>query len=91
MEWNKREHLETEKISLERENKLLKAELNELRERVDSRKVRPASSCEGDKRILQQDFLDCSKVSRPILIKKATQKVPNNKKNNIKILLTFWF
>lgn len=61
-EWGKRERLESEKIALERENKLLKSELEDLRDRVETRKARPTSSCDSDKRVMQQDFLDCNKV-----------------------------
>ncbi|KAJ8667269.1 hypothetical protein QAD02_008931 [Eretmocerus hayati] len=43
-EWGKRERLETEKISLERENKQLRSELRELQE-SSTRRPRPISGC----------------------------------------------
>ncbi|KAH0535707.1 coiled-coil domain-containing protein 102A [Cotesia glomerata] len=57
-EWAKRERLETEKSSLERENKQLVNELREIQDRVDSRRSRNSSSIDGDTRQLQQDLLD---------------------------------
>ena len=56
-EWGKRERLETEKISLERENKQLRNELNDLQERIESRRSRPVSTSDNDARQLQQEFL----------------------------------
>ncbi|XP_012279546.1 coiled-coil domain-containing protein 102A isoform X2 [Orussus abietinus] len=60
-EWGKRERLETEKISLERENKQLRNELRDLQERVDSRRARPVSTSDTDSRQLQQELLDRNK------------------------------
>lgn len=60
-EWGKRERLETEKISLERENKQLRVELHELQERLESRRSRPISSTDADSKLLQQELLDRNK------------------------------
>ncbi|XP_011638231.1 LOW QUALITY PROTEIN: coiled-coil domain-containing protein 102A [Pogonomyrmex barbatus] len=57
IEWSKRERLETEKISLERENKLLRLKLSELQERVESRRPRPMSTVDTDTRQLQHEIL----------------------------------
>ncbi|XP_029160572.1 coiled-coil domain-containing protein 102A [Nylanderia fulva] len=56
-EWSKRERLETEKISLERENKLLRLKLYELQEKVESRRPRPVSTADTDTRQLQHEIL----------------------------------
>lgn len=56
-EWSKRERLETEKISLERENKLLRLKLYELQEKMESRRPRPASTADTDTRQLQHEIL----------------------------------
>lgn len=56
-EWGKRERLETEKISLERENKQLRNELHDLQERIESRRSRPVSTSDSDTRQLQQELL----------------------------------
>ncbi|KYN40769.1 hypothetical protein ALC56_04809 [Trachymyrmex septentrionalis] len=56
-EWSKRERLETEKNSLERENKLLRLKLYELQERAESRRPRPVSTADTDTRQLQHEIL----------------------------------
>lgn len=56
-EWSKRERLETEKISLERENKLLRLKLYELQEKIESRRLRPVSTADTDTRQLQHEIL----------------------------------
>ncbi|KAL6422810.1 hypothetical protein ACFW04_010387 [Cataglyphis niger] len=56
-EWSKRERLETEKISLERENKLLRLKLYELQEKMESRRSRPVSTADTDTRQLQHEIL----------------------------------
>lgn len=61
-EWGKRERLETEKISLERENKQLRNELHDLQERIESRRSRPVSTSDTDARQLQQELLDRNMV-----------------------------
>ncbi|KAL2746769.1 coiled-coil domain-containing protein 102A isoform X1 [Vespula maculifrons] len=60
-EWGKRERLETEKISLERENKQLRIELHDLQERLESRRSRPLSTTDTDGKLLQQELLDRNK------------------------------
>ncbi|XP_015524370.1 coiled-coil domain-containing protein 102A isoform X2 [Neodiprion pinetum] len=60
-EWGKRERLETEKISLDRENKQLRNELRDMQERVESRRGRPVSASDTDVRQIQQELLDRNK------------------------------
>ncbi|OAD55492.1 hypothetical protein WN48_04745 [Eufriesea mexicana] len=69
-EWGKRERLETEKISLERENKQLRNELNDLQERIESRRSRPVSTSDSDTRQLQQEFL----VRNVTILKKSLEE-----------------
>ncbi|XP_076762908.1 coiled-coil domain-containing protein 102A isoform X2 [Xylocopa sonorina] len=69
-EWGKRERLETEKICLERENKQLRNELNDLQERIESRRSRPVSTSDSDTRQLQQEFL----VRNVTILKKSLEE-----------------
>lgn len=66
-EWGKRERLETEKLSLERENKKLRSELRDMQERLE-RKGRPLSNSDAELRHLQQEILDKTKVIREHLL-----------------------
>lgn len=75
-EWGKRERLETDKITLERENKQLKNEMKELQERIDTRRSRPSSTLDGDCRQLQQDILDLKHINSKLkksLAEKTTE------------------
>ncbi|CAK9828969.1 Coiled-coil domain-containing protein 102A [Anthophora retusa] len=69
-EWGKRERLETEKISLERENKQLRNELHDLQERIESRRSRPVSTSDSDTRYLQQELL----VRNVTILKKSLEE-----------------
>ncbi|XP_029055331.1 coiled-coil domain-containing protein 102A isoform X2 [Osmia bicornis bicornis] len=69
-EWGKRERLETEKISLERENKQLRNELHDLQERIELRRSRPVSTSDSDTRQLQQEFL----VRNVTILKKSLEE-----------------
>lgn len=60
-EWGKRERLETEKLTLERDNKKLRAELRDLQERIE-KKGRPLSNSDTEMRHLQQELADKTKV-----------------------------
>jgi coiled-coil domain-containing protein 102 len=60
-EWGKRERLETEKLTMERENKKLRAELRDMQERLE-RKGRPLSNSDTEVRQLQQELSDKNKV-----------------------------
>lgn len=61
-EWGKRERLETEKLSMDRENKKLRGELRDFQERIE-RKGRPLTNSDAELRHLQQELLDKNKVS----------------------------
>lgn len=58
-EWGKRERLETEKLTMERENKKLRQELQDLQDRID-RKGRPITN-DVEVRTLQQELTDKTK------------------------------
>jgi coiled-coil domain-containing protein 102A len=60
-EWGKRERLETEKISLERENKQLKSELRGFKEKVECRRSRPISICDDDFKQMQLELFERNK------------------------------
>ncbi|XP_076170726.1 coiled-coil domain-containing protein 102A isoform X1 [Ptiloglossa arizonensis] len=72
-EWGKRERLETEKISLERENKQLRNELHDLQERIESRRSRPVSTSDSDTRQLQQELLVRNTILKKSLEEKTTE------------------
>ena len=60
-EWGKRERLETEKLSLERENKKLRVELRDALDRLEKRiKLQP--SADNELRSLQLELADKNKV-----------------------------
>ncbi|XP_054013141.1 coiled-coil domain-containing protein 102A [Hylaeus anthracinus] len=72
-EWGKRERLETDKISLERENKQLRNELHDLQERIESRRSRPVSTSDSDTRQLQQELLVRNTILKKSLEEKTTE------------------
>ncbi|XP_034941762.1 coiled-coil domain-containing protein 102A [Chelonus insularis] len=75
-EWGKRERLETDKISLERENRQLKNELRELQERIELRRSRSSSTIDTDTKQLHQDLLDMKHVNsklKKVLAEKTTE------------------
>ncbi|RLU18725.1 hypothetical protein DMN91_009082 [Ooceraea biroi] len=73
-EWGKREKLETEKISLERENKQLRLKIHDLQERIESRRPRPVSTTDADTRQLQQELLVRNMVLLEVKQYQATLK-----------------
>ncbi|XP_012538699.1 coiled-coil domain-containing protein 102A isoform X2 [Monomorium pharaonis] len=74
IEWSKREKLETEKISLERENKLLRLKLYELQEGVETRRPRPVSTADTDTKQLQHEILVRNMVLLEVKQYQATLK-----------------
>ncbi|XP_063699389.1 coiled-coil domain-containing protein 102A isoform X1 [Culicoides brevitarsis] len=59
-EWGKRERLETEKLTMDRENKKLRSELQDLQDRLE-RKGRPITNTDAEIRTMQQDLADKTK------------------------------
>lgn len=66
-EWGKRERLETEKLSLERENKKLRAELRDALDRLE-RRIKSQPTADNELRSLQLELADKNKV-RSFLLK----------------------
>lgn len=84
LEWGKRERLETEKLSLERENKKLKVEIKDLQERLE-RKGRPVPSADAELRQVQQDLSDRGKVrSIDILVVLALTQIVKQELTDLK-------
>ncbi len=61
-EWGRRERLETEKLGLERENKKLKTEVENLQEEVDRKSRHSSAVLDSDIKALQNDLSDKTKV-----------------------------
>lgn len=59
-EWGKRERLETEKLTMERENKKLRGELQDLQDRLE-RKGRPITNSDVEIRNLSSELADKTK------------------------------
>lgn len=60
VEWGKRERLESEKLNMERENKKLRTELQDLQDRLE-RKGCPVTTSDVEIRNLQQELADKTK------------------------------
>lgn len=60
-EWGKRERLETEKLSLERENKKLRTELRDALDRLEKR-IKSQPTADNELRSLQLEMADKNKV-----------------------------
>lgn len=61
-EWGKRERLESEKQSLERENRKLRSAVADLEEQLQHKHQQAAASVDGDLRALQFDLAEKNKV-----------------------------
>lgn len=60
-EWGKRERLETEKLTLERDNKKLRTEVRDLQERLERKGSRTLSTSDAEIRHLQQELYEKTK------------------------------
>ena len=65
-EWGKRERLETEKLSLERENKKLRTELRDALDRLEKR-IKSQPTADNELRSLQLELADRNKVRGRII------------------------
>ncbi len=61
-EWGRRERLETEKLGLERDNKKLRTEIENLQEEVDRKSRHSSAVLDMDIKALQTDLSDKTKV-----------------------------
>uniref|UniRef100_H9G3L3 Myosin tail domain-containing protein n=1 Tax=Anolis carolinensis TaxID=28377 RepID=H9G3L3_ANOCA len=62
-EWGKRERLETEKLNLERENKKLRAQIEDLEEVLARKRRQAVSALDTDFRTVQAELFEKNKVS----------------------------
>lgn len=62
-EWGKRERLETEKLNLERDNKKLRAQIEDLEEVLARKRRQTASALDTDLKTIQTELFEKNKVS----------------------------
>lgn len=62
-EWGRRERLETEKLALERENKKLRAQMEDLEEQLARKRRQAASALDTDLKTIQCELFERNKVS----------------------------
>lgn len=63
-EWGRRERLETEKLALERDNKKLRAQVEDLEEQLSKKRRQAASALDTDLKAIQSELFEKNKVSR---------------------------
>lgn len=63
-EWGRRERLETEKLALERDNKKLRAQIEDLEEHLSKKRRQAASALDTDLKAIQSELFEKNKVSR---------------------------
>lgn len=61
-EWGRRERLETEKLALERENKKLRAQMEDLEEQLARKRRQAASALDTDLKTIQCELFERNKV-----------------------------
>ncbi|XP_072013190.1 coiled-coil domain-containing protein 102A-like [Amphiura filiformis] len=61
MEWGKRERLETEKLALERENKKLKSDIEDLEEHLAKKNKQMSAGLETNVKAMQEDMMEKNK------------------------------
>lgn len=67
-EWGRRERLETEKLALERDNKKLRAQAEDLEEQLAKKRRQAASALDTDLKAIQSELFERNKVGRiPLL------------------------
>lgn len=64
MEWGRRERLETEKLALERDNKKLKTQVEDLEEQLSKKRRQAASVLDTDLKAIQSELFEKNKVKR---------------------------
>lgn len=72
MEWGRRERLETEKLALERDNKKLKTQVEDLEEQLSKKRKQAASVLDTDLKAIQSELFEKSKVKRWFLVTDVT-------------------
>lgn len=66
-EWGRRERLETEKLALERDNKKLRAQTEDLEEQLAKKRRQAASALDTDLKAIQNELFERNKVGRSLL------------------------
>lgn len=66
-EWGRRERLETEKLALERDNKKLRAQAEDLEEQLSKKRRQAASALDTDLKAIQSELFERNKVSTTVL------------------------
>lgn len=66
-EWGRRERLETEKLALERDNKKLRAQAEDLEEQLAKKRRQAASALDSDLKAIQSELFERNKVSKTSL------------------------
>lgn len=61
-EWGRRERLETEKLALERDNKKLRAQVEDLEEQLAKKRRQAASALDTDLKAIQSELFERNKV-----------------------------
>lgn len=61
-EWGRRERLETEKLGLERDNKKLRAQVEDLEEQLAKQRRQAASALDSDLKAIQTELFERNKV-----------------------------
>lgn len=61
-EWGRRERLETEKLALERDNKKLRAQVEDLEEQLAKKRRQAASALDTDLKAIQSELFEKNKV-----------------------------
>ncbi|MGH0140101.1 UNVERIFIED_CONTAM: hypothetical protein FKN15_020100 [Acipenser sinensis] len=65
VEWGRRERLETEKLTLERDNKKLRTQIEDLEEQLARKRRQAASALDTDLKSIQSELFERSKVRTP--------------------------
>lgn len=65
-EWGRRERLETDKLALERENKKLRSQAEDLEEQLAKKRRQAASALDTDLKAIQSELFERNKVGRAI-------------------------
>lgn len=66
-EWGRRERLETEKLALERENKKLRTQIEDLDERLERKTKQMTMASDSDVKALQIELHEKNKVIRDFI------------------------
>jgi len=82
-EWGRRERLETEKLALERDNKKLRAQAEDLEEQLAKKRRQAASALDTDLKAIQSELFERNKVS--------TAAVRRPRASSLLFLPLIWF